>query len=271
MASTLNIDWLLGLAADLASDLGLPTERKGPARPARPLDRQSAAGGAALPPVHFRGGRARPVRRRHGARRLRRAGDQPPLRPSGPGGGRRAGAGRARLLRGDGRRAGRGSADRRGRPLGPAARHPRGDAGSCPVRTSSREEAGAAGAAMMAAVAIARPPVDGGVHRRLGQRRCSVRRNRPTRTLPAATPRCSPPISTPAARCSRCGASLPIFGRPTMPRSVAIIGDHFMLPEVFQERLEGHLRRPAWRSAPARTTGPTSRWSTATPPRDWTG
>ena len=90
----------------------------------------------------------------------------------------------ARLLRRDGRAAVRAAADRRRRAL--ARRCARCSRAPCsaPVRVSSREEAGAAGAAMMAAVAIGAYPTMDDCIARMGD--AAARRGRGAR--PRARP-----------------------------------------------------------------------------------
>src|SRR5262249_16739390 len=51
-------------------------------------------------------------------------------------------------------------------------------------------------------------------------------------------PKCFRPISTPGSPRDRCGSSLRRCVRePVMSSSIAIVGDRFMLPSVFAERI----------------------------------
>lgn len=157
MASTLNIDWLLGLAADLACDLGRPTERK---ELLVRLDRwiaESPPGELLYHPYISEAGERGPF-----VDGTARAGFV------GLGTGHRFGHLVRAVVEGLGL-AGRDCYEAMGgvpaevRLTGGAARS--GPLRAilaamlgAPVRTSSREEAGAAGAAMMAAVAIGAHP-----------------------------------------------------------------------------------------------------------------
>ena len=153
MAAALNIDWALRVAADLMAGMGQTVAFSDLVSHIEPLAGGVAAGGGALSSLHLRGRRARAVRQRAGAGGVHRAFERPPV---------------SDLVRavveglGFAARdcyAAMGELPRELRLTGGAARSTAlrailAGAVQAPVRVSAREEAGAAGAAMMAAVAL---------------------------------------------------------------------------------------------------------------------
>jgi erythritol kinase (D-erythritol 1-phosphate-forming) len=151
MASTLNIDWLLDLGRDVLKPRKAWRSSAATSQGPRRAHHEGGTRARHLPPLHLASRRARP---RDGARGARHV-----LRPRTRHGLRRHDARRlrgpvlrvARLLFGDGRH----SAEVRvtgGAARSQALRVMLASVLKAPVRSVQREEAGAAGAAMMAAV-----------------------------------------------------------------------------------------------------------------------
>ena len=271
MASTLNIDWLLDLARGRAERPRRRDLAQGPpGRRRRPRARRPSPAACSSTPTSRRRASAAPssIPRARAqffglshAARLRRP-DAGRLR--GP---RLRGA---RLLRGHG-------ADPDARSGSPAARRARrrcapswAARSDADIRTSTREEAGAAGAAMMAAVALGALSRHGSAAPTTGWRRCCEPDARPDPALGAsATTGCSRPMWRPARRASRSGT------RCTSQREeqtrwrkvIAIVGDRFMLPRDLRRQDRGGLRAGPRRSARSNSPGRTCRWSTAMPAR----
>ena len=82
MAATLNIDWVLRLAADLMTRLGHEVAHGDLVGAHRGWLAASRARHVALPSLHFRGRRTRSVRQRQCPRRLHRPLQHPPLSPT---------------------------------------------------------------------------------------------------------------------------------------------------------------------------------------------
>ena len=176
MAAALNIDWALRLAAELMAGTGHEIAFSDLVVADRALAR--GVGRWRPPsPLYLRGRRARAVRqcqRPGGLHRVDQRASVP--RPA-------AGRGRGPRIAARDCYAAMGECpgaplNRRGRPL-PFAAGVLAGAVQAPVRVSSREEAGAAGAAMMAAVAIGAYPRWMPVSRG-GSRRCSALGSLPT-------------------------------------------------------------------------------------------
>ena len=226
-----------------------------------PLARGVAAGRGALSPLHLRGRRARAVRQRQRPGRLHRAVERAPLPRPAARGGRGA------------RASPRATATRRWATLPSelrltggaarsrvAARRCSAAAVQAPVRVSSREEAGAAGAAMMAAVAIgAYPTMDAciasWVTPLLGPAEA------PDPELVAhLRPRCSRPTSAPAARWRRSGTRWPArdadADNRTDRRGDRGIRKEHGMTETGHDRPSGHRRRHQRRRDRARRGRP---------------
>ena len=136
----------------------------------------------------------------------------------------------------------------------------------------AREEAGAAGAAMIAAVSLGIYPdmtacVADWVDPLLGEA------ERPDPALVQDLRTDVPDLSRRArgapadlARHGRCAA-----GARGMSRKLAIIGDRFMLAAMFEAAIRERCGDGDSPSARSTCPGPTSRWSTATPRPAWTG
>jgi erythritol kinase len=152
MAATLNIDWLVDRAGEILAAFGEQRPERGALAPRRPRGRGPARH-APLPPLHLRRRRARPVRRLLGPRPVRRPDHHHRLLRHGARGLRGPLPRRARLLR----RHGPDPDEVRitgGAARSPTLRHLLASVLGVPVRTTLREETGAAGAAMMAAVRL---------------------------------------------------------------------------------------------------------------------
>ncbi len=113
-----------------------------------------------------------------------------------------------------------------------------GAALECDVRICSRGEAGAAGAAMIAAVATGLYPDMTACAERLGETVFERTTNAGSGVGRALRRACSRPIWRRGSRRGRSGSSLlRCVRKPVMSSSIAIVGDRFMLPSVFAEKI----------------------------------
>ena len=271
MAATLNIDWLLDVAREAAALAGAQTNRDGASEG---HGRAGPRGGARLrdlPSLYPRGWRARAVRRPQRARAILgavHANDFCGHDARGLRGPRLRGAG---LLSRQRRAPARGTARRRRRAFAGRIRKILASTLGASVRTVKREETGAAGAAMTAAVSL-------GVYRDMAQ--CAEAWVTPS--LGEATEP-DPALSAlyaqlyqvyrGRARADACGLGGPVENQAgdDVMADIAIIGDRFMLPSMFEAAIRrkcgDRLDDPRRMRCPGRTIP----CSTATPRPAWTG
>ena len=275
MAATLNIDWLLAHRARCRRHGGRQDQSASAAyRGIEGWVARRRARVGALSSLYLRGRRARAVRRQSCA-----GADSTASRPRTSFAGlMRAvfeglGLRRARLLRS---RSGRSPSEVR--LTGGAGALARRCARSWPPRStrlcasSSREEAGAAGAAMIAAVRDRRLPRHDANARRLGDARRSARREAPDPALERALRSSIPVYRDDQARNGR------RLGRHLAARGACVsavktrVGDHrrsFHAAVDVREKRCARMRRRRRDPCASRAIGRTSRWSTAMPSRAW--